>query len=223
MKKINYMMLSCLLVLLGSCTEEVQQKEQPVPEGGKDAATRQEVMLNLKNKLVLDREKTKGETIATAEENAISALDVYVFASETENGDYSFMERFAYRNTPDAVLPAGASELQLTPTDADAKETTGLLKVKKGLFVKLYCIANNTTLVDPAHEGQPVDDAAFVPLELSTTDDNKTTVKTPGAPLETTFATWHTHLLTSTVQADTLATPLAMTGDRKSTRLNSSH
>lgn len=207
------MMLSCLFVLLGSCTEEVQQKgEQPAPEGGSDAITRQEVMLNLKNKLVLDREKTKGETIATAEENAISALDVYVFASETENGDYSFMERFAYRNTPDAVLPAGASELQLTPTDADAKETTGLLKVKKGLFVKLYCIANNTTLVDPAHEGQPVDDAAFVPLELSTTDDNKTTVKTPGAPLETTFATWHTHLLTSTVQADTLATPLAMTG-----------
>ena len=213
MKKINYMMLSCLFVLLGSCTEEVQQKgEQPAPEGGSDAITRQEVTLNLKNKLVLDREKTKGETIATAEENAISALDVYVFASETENGDYSFMERFAYRNTPDAVLPAGASELQLTPTDADAKETTGLLKVKKGLFVKLYCIANNTTLVDPAHEGQPVDDAAFVPLELSTTDDNKTTVKTPGAPLETTFATWHTHLLTSTVQADTLATPLAMTG-----------
>ena len=213
MKKINYMMLSCLFVLLGSCTEEVQQKgEQPAPEGGSDAITRQEVTLNLKNKLVLDREKTKGETIASAEENAISALDVYVFASETENGDYSFMERFAYRNTPDAVLPAGASELQLTPTDADAKETTGLLKVKKGLFVKLYCIANNTTLVDPAHEGQPVDDAAFVPLELSTTDDNKTTVKTPGAPLETTFATWHTHLLTSTVQADTLATPLAMTG-----------
>ena len=213
MKKINYMMLSCLFVLLGSCTEEVQQKgEQPAPEGGSDAITRQEVTLNLKNKLVLDREKTKGETIATAEENAISALDVYVFASETENGDYSFMERFAYRNTPDAVLPAGASELQLTPTDADAKETTALLKVKKGLFVKLYCIANNTTLVDPAHEGQPVDDAAFVPLELSTTDDNKTTVKTPGAPLETTFATWHTHLLTSTVQADTLATPLAMTG-----------
>ncbi len=46
----------------------------------------------------------------------------------------------------------------------------------------------------------------------SPTDDNKTPVKTPGAPLETTFATWHTHLLTSTVQADTLATPLAMTG-----------
>ena len=213
MKKINYMMLSCLFVLLGSCTEEVQQKgEQPAPEGGSDAITRQEVTLSLKNKLVLDREKTKGETIATAEENAISALDVYVFASETENGDYSFMERFAYRNTPDAVLPAGASELQLTPTDADAKETTALLKVKKGLFVKLYCIANNTTLVDPAHEGQPVDDAAFVPLELSTTDDNKTKVTAVGTPLETTFATWHTHLLTSTVQADTLATPLAMTG-----------
>ena len=97
MKKINYMMLSCLFVLLGSCTEEVQQKEQPAPEGGSDAITRQEVTLNLKNKLVLDREKTKGETIASAEENAISALDVYVFASETENGDYSFMERFAYR------------------------------------------------------------------------------------------------------------------------------
>ena len=49
MKKINYMMLSCLFVLLGSCTEEVQQKgEQPAPEGGSDAITRQEVTLNLK-------------------------------------------------------------------------------------------------------------------------------------------------------------------------------
>lgn len=213
MKKINYMMLSLLLALLGSCTEEEQQGgKQPVPDGGDNATARQEVTLNLKNKLVLNQFKTKGETIATAEENAIASLDVYVFASETESGEYSFMERFAYRSNPDDALPAGASQLQLTATDADAQETTGLLKVKKGLFVKLYCIANNTALIDPAHEEGPVGDAAFVPIDFTVTDDNKTTVTAAGQPLESTFTTWHTQLLTATTAADTLATPLAMTG-----------
>lgn len=213
MKKINYMMLLCLLALFGSCTEEVQQGGgQPAPDGGDNAAARQEVTLNLKNKLVLNQFKTKGETIATAEENAIASLDVYVFASETESGEYSFMERFAYRSNPDDALPAGASPLQLTAIDADAKETTGLLKVKKGLFVKLYCIANNTALIDPAHDDGPVGDAAFVPIDFTVTDDNKTTVTTAGQPLESTFTTWHTQLLTATTAADTLATPLAMTG-----------
>lgn len=212
MRTINHVMLSCLLVLLGSCTEEIQQKgTQPVPDSGGDAIARQEVSLSLKNKLTFNPVKTKGETIATAKENEVASLDVYVFASETENGDYSFMERFAYRSNPDDALPAGASELQLTATDTDGKETTGLLKVKKGLFVKLYCIANNTALVDPTHEDRPVGDATFVPLTF-TTDGNETKVTSTGVPLETTFTTWHTPLLTSTVAADTLATPLAMTG-----------
>lgn len=210
MKTTSLIIFSCLLVLLGSCTEEVRQDEkQPVPDEGN---AQQEVMLTFRNKLLLNLETTKGETIATAEENAIASLDVYVFGSDTEEGEYSFMERFAYRADPAATLPAGAKELPLTVSDADGKETTGLLKVKRGLFVKLYCIANNSTLIDPLHEGQPVGDAAFVPLTCSEPGEHGTKIITAGTPVETAFATWHTRLLSADVPADTLATPLAMTG-----------
>ena len=211
--KSGFASLAGLLLLATSCSHETEQHTAPLPEpDGNEAATR-EVLLTLKNRLAITAPASKAgdQPIATAAENAISALDVYVFASDQENGEYSFMERFAYRSNPDDALPEGANNLQLTPNDADAKETTGLLKVKKGLFIKLYCIANNTTLIDPAID-KAVETADFTPLTLNGNEDEKQTVATVGTPLETTFATWHTHLLTSTVQADTLATPLAMTG-----------
>ena len=211
--KSGFASLAGLLLLATSCSHETEQHTAPLPEpDGNEAATR-EVLLTLKNRLAITAPASKAgdQPIATAAENAISALDVYVFASDQENGEYSFMERFAYRSNPDDALPEGANNLQLTPNDADAKETTGLLKVKKGLFIKLYCIANNTTLIDPAID-KAVETADFTPLTLNGNEDEKQTVATVGTPLETTFATWHTHLLTSTVPADTLATPLAMTG-----------
>lgn len=140
MKKINYMMLSCLFVLLGSCTEEVQQKgEQPAPEGGSDAITRQEVTLNLKTNWYSTGRKPKEK-----------------------------------QSLPPKRMPSRPS-------------------------MYMCSLPKRKTAITLSWNGSP-------------TDDNKTTVKTPGAPLEPTFATWHTHLLTSTVPADTLATPLAMTG-----------
>ena len=144
-----------LATLLAGCTTENQNGEgtEPDPGGNPDVA-RREVLLSLKNKLALNTESTKADApIATAEENSISTLDLYVFAAATEDGNYTFQERFAYR-ADGSELPAGASELELTPSTSDT-ETTGLLNLKKGLFVKLYCVANQPSPVNPA-DGQPV-------------------------------------------------------------------
>ena len=200
-------MLLCSAFLLGGCTKETQTDGGDPRPGDDSIAEVREVMMTLKSQLVLqkgatkanatDATTTKAETsIATAAENAISTLDVYVFGAESENGDYTFLERFAYRADSNDKLPKDAKELQPNTTGADGKETTALMKLKKGLFVKLYCIANDTTLVDPFTENE----------------DGTPQLATEGKPLESTFVTWHTRLLTATAKADTLVTPLAMAG-----------
>ena len=64
-------------LLLHSCSGETQLDGESEMPDGKDPA-RQEILLNINNKLVLH--KTDTRTIATAGENAISTLDVYVSA-----------------------------------------------------------------------------------------------------------------------------------------------
>ena len=200
-----------LATLLAGCTTENQNGEGTEPDpGGNPAVARREVLLSLKNKLALKTESTKADApIATAEENSISTLDLYVFAAATEDGNYTFQERFAYR-ADGSELPAGASELELTPGTSDP-ETTGLLNLKKGLFVKLYCVANQPSPVNPA-DGQPVADNAFVPLTFTDEGKQGTGIATPGQPDEATFLSFHTPLLRGDAAADILQTPLAMSG-----------
>uniref|UniRef100_UPI0026EF7D4D hypothetical protein n=1 Tax=Parabacteroides gordonii TaxID=574930 RepID=UPI0026EF7D4D len=204
-----------LATLLAGCTTENQSGEgTEVDPGGNPDVARREVLLSLKNKLALKPESAKADTkadtpIATAEENSISTLDVYVFAAATEEGTYTFQERFAYR-ADGSELPADASELELTPGKTET-ETTGLLNLKKGLFVKLYCVANQPSLINPA-DGQPVGDAAFVPLTFTDEGKQDTGIATAGQPDETTFLSFHTPLLKEDAATDILHTPLAMSG-----------
>ena len=162
-------------LLLGGCTKETEQKgADPVTPDADNS--RREVLMTLKNKLSVKpvtskaasaTAGTKAETpIATAAENAISTLDVYVFGATQENGNYTFLERFAYRADANDKLPQDATELQLNTTDADGNETNGLLKLKKGLFVKLYCIANNTAFIDPANNKE-IKPADFTPITFA--------------------------------------------------------
>ena len=204
-------LLLCSACLLAGCTEETKQTgTDPVTPDADNA--RREVMMTLKNKLSVPPVSSKaGTPIATAAENAVSMLDVYVFGAETENGEYTFLERFAYRADANDLLPQGATELQLNTTGADGEEATALLKLKKGLFVKLYCIANDTTLVDPVTT-KVVKPADFTPITFTESEDGTPRLATEGIPHESTFTTYHTHLLSATVPADTLATPLAMAG-----------
>lgn len=185
-------------LLLHSCSGETQlDGENGIPEG-KDP-TRQEVLLNINNKLVLHKAATR--EIATAEENAISTLDVYVFGASTEDGTYTFQERFAYRENSDD-LPADAKELILNAGATD-NVTTGLLSLHRGLFVKLYCIANDTKLVKA--DGTEVEADDFKPITFTT---GGSIMEREGSPTETDFLKYHTRLL----NGDILSTPLAMSG-----------
>ena len=213
-------LLLCGTLLLSGCA-----KDERTDNGGggtvTDTGEVREVMMTLKNQLVLQKaptkageqqQATKAETpIATAAENAISTLDVYVFGAKAENEPYTFQERFAYRANSNDKLPAGATELQLNTSGADGKETTGLMKIKKGLFVKLYCIANDTTLIDPAGN-KVVKPADFTPITFAEGEDGNPKFATEGVPQEAAFTSWHTRLLTAATKTDTLATPLAMAG-----------
>ena len=84
--KYLFSILTTGLFILAGCSEE-NEVVNPTPpdQGGTDDPTRREVLLTLK------APGTKaGEQIATAVENYIYSLDVYVFGSKEENGTYTF-------------------------------------------------------------------------------------------------------------------------------------
>ncbi|WP_459188045.1 fimbrial protein [Parabacteroides sp. APC149_11_2_Y6] len=196
-------------VLLASCTSESDKTNRTSTDEA-DSTNKREVLISFKNKLTVKTTKaeTKAETkadapIATEAENEIATLDVYVFGAKVEGDAYTFRERFSYRQDGSA-LPTGAKELDLTPS-VDNATTTALLELQKGLFVRLYCIANQTELMNPT-DGTPVADTYFTPL----TYDMETGVLTDGTPSEKDFCKFHSPLLTATSEA--LGLPLPMTG-----------
>ncbi|CAK7001758.1 MAG: hypothetical protein PARBA_00057 [Parabacteroides sp.] len=197
------------VVLFTSCTTEADKADRTHTDGT-DSANKREVLISFKNKLTVKTTKaeTKATTkanapIATEAENEIATLDVYVFGAKAEGDAYTFRERFSYRQDGSA-LPAGAKELNLTPS-TDNATTTALLELQKGLFVRLYCIANQTELINPV-DGNPVADTYFAPL----TYNMETGVLTDGIPTELQFQKFHSPLLTNASPA--LGLPLPMTG-----------
>ncbi len=193
-------------VLLASCTAEADKTDR-TSTGGAGSENKREVLLSFKNKLAVatTKSETKADVpIATKEENEISTLDIYVFASTNEAGTYTYRERFAYR--PEGIaLPAGANKLNLA-VGADNATTTALLELQKGMFVRLYCLANQTDLVNPA--GDKIEDTYFLPLEYDITTGNLS----EGTPSETDFQKLHSPLLAVTDAA--LSLPLPMVGSQ---------
>jgi len=162
---------------------------------------------------------TKAGEIATVEENKIASLDVYAFGSDTEDGTYTLQEHFAYRENPDD-LPATATSIDLEQP-GDGKEASISLKLPKGLFVKLYAVANQPELVDPTGAigtgttvgaGKVMQDNDFKKLILANPGQVGTTVQTAGVPNETQFLTFHSTLLDAATPADVLVSPLPMSG-----------
>ena len=198
--------LLAAVLLASSCTAE-SDKTDRTPVDGTGSANKREVLLSFKNKLTVatTKSETKADApIATKEENAISTLDIYVFASTDEAGTYTYRERFAYR--PEGVaLPAGANKLNLAVGTDDAT-TTALLELQKGMFVRLYCLANQTELVNTA--GDKVEDTYFQPLEYTMETGNLV----EGTPSETDFQKLHSPLLSATGTA--LNLPLPMVGSQ---------
>lgn len=201
--------LSCLAasLLLAACTSE-NTLDTPTPpdQGGASDNETREVLLTLKNKLKVTPVETKTGPIATADENHIYSLDVYVFGSKTEGGPYTFQEQFYYRE--DARQTVAGDYATSFTLNAGADNSTALLRMKKGLYVKIYCIANGTTLIDPATDAEFT---GFQALIQSAPGQPANTV-TPGIPTEDEFKTLHTPVLKADEPTDILTTPLPMTG-----------
>ena len=200
--------LFTLLLSVACCTSETEEQPRtPAPDPSGSEA-RREVMLTLKNKLSVVKTKA-GDAIATAGENKISSLDIYVFGCTTENGTYTYQERFCYRESS-GDLPAGpdVTPLELTAVGSDGKQTNALLSLKKGLFVKLYCIANQSKLIDPATNAAF---NGFIPLVQSNPGQPGNTV-TEGTPAESDFLLFKSIQLDPASATDILKTPLPMTG-----------
>ena len=144
--KYLFSILTTGLFILAGCSEE-NEVVNPTPpdQGGTDDPTRREVLLTLKNNLVLKAPGTKaGEQIATAVENYIYSLDVYVFGSKEENGTYTFQELHYFRDEADIVtLPNGKAYSFNLTGDVNAGTTSGLLKLERLviLFILLFFIS----------------------------------------------------------------------------------
>ena len=214
-------LLSTAILLTGAaCTSENHEglPGNPSSPSDGDDPTRREVVVTLRNQLSLAKGTKAGE-IATTEENKIASLDVYAFGADTEDGTYTLQERFAYRENPDD-LPATATPIDLEQP-GDSKDASVSLKLQKGLFVKLYAVANQPELVDPSGAigtgtavgaGTIMQDDDFKKLILSNPGQAGTTVRTVGVPTETEFLTFHSTLLDAATPADVLESPLPMSG-----------
>ena len=237
--------ISALLLLTVACTDEAGQDNR-LPEG--EDGQRREVLLTLKNKLVVPQGGTKaaGEAgvsagttgtagsgtnnagtagsgvatkadtpIATTEENFIRSLDVYVFGSETEGGDYTFQELFYYRDNAAVVPGDWAQRISLTAAAGGDNATTALMKLTKGLYVKIYCVANREQLYSTAADGTVAPYTDFQPLVQSAPGQAGNTVRA-GVPTETDFLKLHTKPIdpaaTNPTEDDILVTPLPMAG-----------
>lgn len=195
-------------LLLAGCNSENELPGTPPDDGGKTDANTREVQLILKNKLNLKPAGTKAP-IATEAENTVSSLDVYVFASDTEDGTYTFQELFYYRDDPSqTIAQSWAHSFELTTAD---NTSGGLLRLTKGLYVKLLCIANQTKLYATAADGTVTEYTDFAPLN-QTAPGQITNVVTPGRPTLADFEALHTPLINPETAADTIATPLPMAG-----------
>ena len=214
-------LLSTAILLTGvACTSENHEglPVNPSSPSDGDDPTRREVVVTLRNQLSLAKGTKAGE-IATKEENKIASLDVYAFGSDTEDGTYTLQERFAYREDP-ATLPPTATPVDLEQP-GDGKEASISLRLQKGLFVKLYAVANQPELVDPTGtigtgtavgNGNIMQDGDFKPLILTTPGQAGTTIHTAGVPTETEFLTFHSTLLNAATPAHVLESPLPMSG-----------
>lgn len=200
-----------------ACTNENQLAVPDAPDQGATAeAAQREILLTFDNKPAAPVIKAE-QPIATPEESNISSLDVYVFASDQENEGYSFQQLLYYRqDASQAILQDWASSFTLLPNE-DGKSSSAILKLKKGLFIKLYCIANQTKLRVPDRNNPP----QFQVVDINTPGDYFSPLTqtqpgqlgnliTAGQPTLEEFEKFTTPLLDPAEATDVLVTPLAM-------------
>lgn len=202
--------------LLAACTATLE--DLPGTEGtgntGITSDDRRSMDMQIRNELLTGTTSTRADgSIALPAENEVTAMDIYVFGSETEHGIYTFQERLTYRAGQEEVAPEGATPFVLVTNGTDNKLSTARLSLKKGLYVKLYCVANAPQLYVLDGDAQKYVPAQFNPLTMEKVDGDMKIVAS-GTPSEKDFLTNCTaHCLDSGNPEDVIRTPLLMRGN----------
>lgn len=190
MKTKNMLWMSALLVLLAGCSQgELGTDDTPGKGVGKEI------------RLVFSgggesQEYTRA--IASESENQIDNLDIYVFAATTDGGDYQYLETWKAAAQDDTA----AKTFKLSGAGTARKASIFPTELKGIPNLKLYCVANSTTLYKA--DGDPID-----PLVAVKTNAATGAIETDGTKA-TDFEKYCTAKLEPAGTA--LGTPLVMTG-----------
>lgn len=208
-------------LLLAACSSEsvIDTPVGPENPDPADDANRREVLLTLKNNLQLKQPRAvraAGDPIATEEENYIRSLDVYVFGAKEETGPYTFQELHYFRDDASEINLPGVNTYSFNLNNASDNTTTGLLKLNKGLYVKLYCVANRTHLYQTDAAKGTISEVTDFKSLVQTAPGQPANDVTAGVPQETDFVKFHTRLIdpdaVDKTEDDVLVCPLPMTG-----------
>lgn len=190
MNKRNMLWMSALLALLSGCSQaELGVEETPVT-----GAQGKEVRLVFSGG---GESQEYTRAIASESENQIDNLDIYVFAAATEGGDYQYLETWKAGATDDTP----SKTFKLSGAGTARKASIFPTELKGIPNLKLYCVANSTTLYGA--DGNAV--AAMTPVQTNDAGEI-TTLGTEDDVFESYFTS---KLLTD---GTALATPLVMTG-----------
>ena len=191
MKKKNMLWMPALLALLAGCSQaELEPDDTPI--GG---AQGKEIRLVFSGG---GESQEYTRAIASESENQIDNLDIYVFAATADGGDYQYLEKW----TAAADDNTAAKTFKLSGAGTDRKASIFPTELKGIPNLKLYCVANSTTLYKA--DGDPID-----PLVAVTTNAATGAIETVGTKTAV-FESYFTSKLLPTGIA--LGTPLVMTG-----------
>ncbi|WP_299092528.1 hypothetical protein [uncultured Bacteroides sp.] len=191
MKKSNMFWMPALLALLAGCS---QAELGPDDTSGKGVQGK-EIRLVFSGG---GESQEYTRAIASESENQIDNLDIYVFATTADGGDYQYLETWkaaAQDNT-------AAKTFKLSGAGTDRKASIFPTELKGIPNLKLYCVANSTTLYK-------ADGTAIDPLTAVTTNAATGAIETEGTKA-TDFEKYFTVKLDPASTA--LGTPLVMTG-----------
>ena len=225
MKKLIYKLLALLMITTWTACSPENLLNAPDDENNTDNTdpNKRELVITLQKELkVGSGAVTRG--IATDEENEISTLDIYMFASASETGEYTFMKKYSYRSDPiKNPIPADAEEVKLQMLAGQPSVT---LHPEKGTYVKLYCVANQPELYikseimkTPDDGGDPAGTGEF---EYKVYTDFKAfsqsapgsmeNVITPGVPTEEDFKKLTAKVIDPTDEKGYISPALVMSG-----------
>lgn len=225
MKKLIYKLLA--LLVLTTWTACSPENLLNAPDDGKDTENtdpnKRELVITMQKELKVGS-GAMTRAIATDAENEINTLDIYVFASASEMGEYTFMKKYSYSSDPiQKPIPAGAEEVKLQMIAGQPSVT---LRPEKGMYVKLYCVANQQQLYSkseitkvPDGGGDPTGTGKFEYKEYTDFKELKQSapggadnVITVGVPTEEDFKKLATPMIDITDKKGYISPSLVMSG-----------